>query len=91
MHEKKVTSDLGGGGSESRLIAKINHLQQIFTRQVEAAHLFFICILHIQVVFTFFDNLLQKKVCRYTYLSISIQVCHTLRGHSQTMLKRQGR
>ena len=41
MHEKKVTSDLGGGGSESRLIAKINHLQQIFTRQVEAAHLFF--------------------------------------------------
>ena len=64
MHEKKVTSDLGGGGSESRLIAKINHLQQIFTRQVEAAHLFFICILHIQVVFTFFDNLLQKKVCR---------------------------
>ena len=42
MHEKKVTSDLGGGGSESRLIAKINHLQQIFTRQVEAAHLFYL-------------------------------------------------
>ena len=75
--KKKVTSDLGGGGSESRLIAEINHLQQIFTRQVEAAHLFFICILHIQVVFTFFDNLLQKK-SMYTYLTISIQVCHTL-------------
>ena len=71
MHEKKVTSDLGGGGSESRLIAKINHLQQIFTRQVEAAHLFFICILHIQVVFTFFDNLLQKKyVGTHIYLLV---------------------
>ena len=89
--KKKVTSDLGGGGSESRLIAKINHLQQIFTRQVEAAHLFLsaFCIsrwyLHSLITFC------KKKVCRYTYLSISIQVCHTLRGHSQTTLTRRGK
>ena len=30
------------------------------------------------------------KKSMYTYLTISIQICHTLRGHSQTTLTRRG-